>query len=224
MPHPNFASSATAQNFFYPDTLYEIIKNSFALRANLIGTNLFFYQITNETMKKIFSIAIISISLILTFNFAFAGGGINFDAKIIKYKGEKVIFGEDDAILRYIHFCNSFLGKLYFGDILIQNNPQLDILHQNIPLYSNINFNGGITGGLGDEKNGYHYCLTNGMESEIKIIAEEYTIKEGDSPWKIIKNKGGNPFDYKLIAKFNNLSNPDTLKIDHTLILPNYKK
>lgn len=46
---------------------------------------------------------------------------------------------------------------------------------------------------------------------EVKAIAEEYTVKPGDTLWAIAKRSTGNGANYKEIARKNNINNPDLI-------------
>lgn len=168
-------------------------------------------------MKLKSSVLAVLLFLFLPYGAALAGVNADFDAQITKNEGGKAIFV--DSTSQYIHFCGSFLGNLYYGETLVKTDPDLLTLKKNLPLYSSIHFNGGITGKEGATD---HFCLSDASESEITILTQEYVVEEGDTLRKILRKLGGHPFDYKLIARFNGLASPSSITTGQTLILPIY--
>ena len=60
----------------------------------------------------------------------------------------------------------------------------------------------------------YHELINTGSESQ------EYTVKSGDMLSKIAQHFYGDGNDYSIIAKANNLSNPNALKAGEKLNIP----
>lgn len=176
-------------------------------------------------MKRVHILTITALLLIFPFSVALAGGGAEFDAKVIKQNGEKVLFGQDGTLLRYVHFCGSFSGAFYFGanEKPLKVDPKYPFkTFKELPLNATVHFSGGITGGTGDDKSGYNYCLTDGFNTQIAIEAQPHTVKKGDTLWEIIKENGGNPYDYEVIAGYNAINNPNRIKTGQLLWIPNY--
>lgn len=59
---------------------------------------------------------------------------------------------------------------------------------------------------------------TNARTSD-KVTAKSYTVKAGDTLWTIAKREFGNGAKYTEIAKINNLSNPNLIRIGQVLKL-----
>lgn len=67
--------------------------------------------------------------------------------------------------------------------------------------------------------------LTKGIIAETKtekvsLTQEKYTVKEGDSLWKIALEAYGDGYQWVKIASFNNIPNPDFLSPGRILIIP----
>lgn len=54
---------------------------------------------------------------------------------------------------------------------------------------------------------------------ETKPIPSEYVVKKGDTLWGIAKKVTGEGSNYKVIAKKNNIKNPDLLKVGQRLVI-----
>lgn len=175
-----------------------------------------------KVMNRKLSIIGVLLSLIFPFGTAFAGGGSDFDAQIIRVAGEKVIFGEESGVLRYINFCGTFAGDLYYGNVLVVTDPALLVLQENLPLYANIHFTGGISGGTALAGGGYNYCLSDGSEAKVKVETQEYTVMHGDTLGSILRTQGGSARDARLVARLNGLANPRFITAGQILIIPVY--
>lgn len=54
---------------------------------------------------------------------------------------------------------------------------------------------------------------------QTKSTQKEYVVKEGDTLWGIAKKTTGNGDNYKIIAKKNNIKNPDNLQVGQRLVI-----
>lgn len=173
-------------------------------------------------MRKQFLISAVLVSLLLPIGTAFAGASSDFDAQIIRVGSEKVIFGEEGGVVRYIHFCGAFAGDVYYGTDLVETTSDLSILQHDLPLNSNVHFKGAITGGTEMAGGAYSYCLSDGAASTITIATQSYTVKRGDTLASILRTLGGSSRDSRLIAGYNGFANPRFIRIGQVLALPVY--
>ncbi|KKR78139.1 MAG: LysM domain protein [Candidatus Curtissbacteria bacterium GW2011_GWA1_40_9] len=62
--------------------------------------------------------------------------------------------------------------------------------------------------------------MTTDEESKQEVTVHEYTVKENDSLSKIAESEYGDKMLWPVLARLNDISNPDLIYIDTTLKLP----